>query len=175
MGRSLLRQASGQGRSLRASTPDRLPDATSTGLDRAAVKAFFRVVTTDEARARIREFDPVGTETIRVAQALHRVLAHDLVAAVDLPDFHRANMDGYAVRARDTFGASASIPAYLKVVGAVEMGQEAKRPLRKGEAIRLGGCGEAFGVRGLQQDSRARLPAEGREHFQRGTLEAVVV
>ncbi|MEK7782440.1 MAG: gephyrin-like molybdotransferase Glp, partial [Candidatus Binatota bacterium] len=53
------------------------------------------------------------------------------------PHFHRAAMDGYAVQARDTFGASASLPAYLKVTGTVEMGKEATRPLGKGEAMRI--------------------------------------
>jgi molybdopterin molybdotransferase len=100
-----------------------------------AVKSFFRVVTTDEARARIAVVVPVGTETIAVAKALGRVLAQDLAAAVDLPHFHRANMDGYAVRAQDTFGASASIPAYLKLAGTVEMGKEPKRVLGKGQAM----------------------------------------
>lgn len=102
-----------------------------------AVKSFFRVVTPDEARSRIVAFAPVGTETIPVARALGRVLASDLAAAVDLPHFHRANMDGYAVRAPDTFGASASIPAYLKLAGTIEMGTHAKRPLGKGEAMRI--------------------------------------
>lgn len=102
-----------------------------------AVKSFFRVVTTDEARARIAALPPVGTETIRVAAALGRVLAQDLVAPTDLPHFHRANMDGFAVRAPDTFGASASIPTYLKVAGSVEMGKPATQPLRKGEAVRI--------------------------------------
>ena len=106
-------------------------------LEPAAVKTFFRVVTTDEARQRLAEFDPVGVETVRVAAALGRVLADDLVAAVDLPHFHRANMDGYAVRAQDTFGASGSIPAYLRLAGIVEMGETATRPLRKGEAVRI--------------------------------------
>lgn len=105
--------------------------------DTASVKAFFRVVTTDEARARIAACAPVRTETIAVANALGRVIAHDLAAAVDLPHFHRANMDGYAVRARDTFGASASIPAYLKLVGTVHMGKQPKRTVRKGEAMRI--------------------------------------
>lgn len=112
-------------------------DPAATGLGRATVKAFFRVVTTDEARARIAAFDAIATETVRVADGLDRVLARDLVAAVDLPHFHRANMDGYAVRAQDTFGASATIPAYLKLAGAVQMGREAKRPLRKREAMRI--------------------------------------
>lgn len=101
------------------------------------VKSFFRVVTTDEARARIAALAPVGTETIRVAAAIQRVLAEDLVAPTDLPHFHRANMDGYAVRARDTFGASASLPAYLRLAGAVEMGKPPAHALTKGEAMRI--------------------------------------
>jgi molybdopterin molybdotransferase len=56
---------------------------------------------------------------------------------VDLPHFHRTNMDGYAVRAQDTFGASPSLPMYLKLVGTVEMGKEVKRTLRKGETMRI--------------------------------------
>ncbi|MFI5365715.1 MAG: gephyrin-like molybdotransferase Glp [Candidatus Binatia bacterium] len=101
------------------------------------IRSFFRVVTTDEARARIAAAAPVATETIRVAAALGRVIATDLVAAVDLPHFDRANMDGYAVRAPDTFGASASIPAYLALAGSVDMGKEATRRLHKGEAMRI--------------------------------------
>jgi molybdopterin molybdotransferase len=46
-------------------------------------------------------------------------------------------MDGYAVRAQDTFGASPSLPTYLKLVGAVEMGKEVKRALKKGETMRI--------------------------------------
>jgi molybdopterin molybdotransferase len=105
--------------------------------DDPAVKSFFRVVTTDEARARIGATAPVGTETIHVAKALGRVLSQDLAAAVDLPHFDRANMDGYAVRAADTFGAAASIPAYLRLAGAVQMGKHPKRRLAKGEAMRI--------------------------------------
>jgi molybdopterin molybdotransferase len=46
-------------------------------------------------------------------------------------------MDGYAVKAKDTFGASQSLPAYLKLAGVVEMGKEATQPLSTGEAIRI--------------------------------------
>ncbi|MBI3389371.1 MAG: molybdopterin molybdenumtransferase MoeA [Deltaproteobacteria bacterium] len=102
------------------------------------VKAFFQVVTTDEARRCIAAFAPVGTETVGVAKALGRVLARDLTSPIDLPHFHRANMDGFAVRAADTFGATASIPAYLKIAGTVEMGADAsKRALKKAEAMRI--------------------------------------
>ncbi len=103
----------------------------------APVKSFFRVVTTDEARARIAAWASVATESIPVAKALGRVVAEGLSAAVDLPHFPRANMDGYAVRAPDTFGASASVPAYLTLIGTVEMGKEAKRTIGKGETMRI--------------------------------------
>lgn len=80
---------------------------------------------------------PVGTEQIRTVRARARVLAQDLYSSVDLPHFHRAAMDGYAVKAKDTFGASQSLPAYLKLAGVVEMGKEATQPLGAGEAIRI--------------------------------------
>ena len=119
--------------------PRARPSAASTSRtpSRSPVKAFFNVVTTAEARARIAAFAPVERTTVRVADALGRVLARDLAAVVDLPHFHRANMDGYAVRAADTFGASASIPAYLRLTGTVEMGVAATRPVGKGEAVRI--------------------------------------
>jgi molybdopterin molybdotransferase len=101
------------------------------------VKSFFNVVSTDEARERLRSADAVGAETIAVRQAAGRVVAKDLAAPMDLPHFDRANMDGYAVRAADTFGASTSTPAYLKLAGTIEMGQNATRPLRKGQAMRI--------------------------------------
>ncbi|MGH7767046.1 MAG: molybdopterin molybdotransferase MoeA, partial [Candidatus Binatia bacterium] len=70
-------------------------------------------------------------------RARGRVLAEDLYSKVDLPHFSRAAMDGYAVIAKDTFGASASQPAYLKLAGTVEMGKETTRRLNKGEAMRI--------------------------------------
>jgi molybdopterin molybdotransferase len=101
------------------------------------LKPFFRVVSTAEAREAIRRTPAVGVETIAVRDAAQRVLATDLAAPIDLPHFHRANMDGYAVRAADTFGATTSVPAYLKIAGTIAMGQAAKRPLRKGQAMRI--------------------------------------
>lgn len=102
------------------------------------VKAFFRVVTPAEARAQLAAFSPkTSAETVPVVEAYGRVLAKALTAPVDLPHFHRTNMDGYAVRAQDTFGASPSLPTYLKLVGTVEMGKEVKRTLRKGETMRI--------------------------------------
>jgi len=74
---------------------------------------------------------------VATVRARSRVLAEDLYSQVDLPHFHRAAMDGYAVKAKDTFGASQSLPAYLKLAGVVEMGKEATQALNKGEAMRI--------------------------------------
>jgi molybdopterin molybdotransferase len=96
------------------------------------------VVTSAEAREQLAAFAPkTKVETVPAVDACGRVLAKALTAPVDLPHFHRTNMDGYAVRAQDTFGASPSLPMYLKLVGAVEMGKEVKRALKKGEVMRI--------------------------------------
>ncbi len=100
-------------------------------------QTFFKVVTPQEALRALLQVSPVGTERIPTVRARARVLAEDLYSNVDLPHFHRAAMDGYAVKAKDTFGASQSLPAYLKLAGVVEMGKEATQLLGAGEAIRI--------------------------------------
>lgn len=101
------------------------------------MKSFFKVVSPDEAKKILLDVAPVGVEAVETIRARGRVLAEDLYSQVDLPHFHRAAMDGYAVRAKDTFGASATLPAYLKLVGTVEMGKEAKNPVGSGETERI--------------------------------------
>jgi molybdopterin molybdotransferase len=100
-------------------------------------QTFFKVVTPQEALRALLQVSSVGTERIPTVRARARVLAEDLYSSVDLPHFHRAAMDGYAVKAKDTFGASQSLPAYLKFAGVVEMGKEATQLLGAGEAIRI--------------------------------------
>jgi molybdopterin molybdotransferase len=65
----------------------------------------------------------VRTENVLTADALDRVLAEPLAAPSSLPAFPRSTVDGYAVRAADTFGATESLPAYLAVVGEALMGR----------------------------------------------------
>jgi molybdopterin molybdotransferase len=101
------------------------------------VKTFFKVVPPEAALQMLLGAAPVGIETVDTLQARRRVLAEDLYSQVDLPHFHRAAMDGYAVRAKDTFGASASLPAYMKIIGTVEMGKEAAQVVDNGEAVRI--------------------------------------
>ncbi len=86
---------------------------------------FLTLLPPDEARERLlshlspRRVDP---EQLAVDSALGRVTAEDIAAPHPLPEFQRTTVDGYAVRAKDTFGASDSLPAYLNLIGEVPMG-----------------------------------------------------
>jgi putative molybdopterin biosynthesis protein len=75
----------------------------------ARQEQFLEVVSAQEARSRFEKhlnLAPLSAECVTLAEALTRVLAHDVVAAVDAPPFDRSNVDGFAVRAADTLGAS---------------------------------------------------------------------
>ena len=100
-------------------------------------QTFFKVLAPQDALRLLLDIEPVGAERIASVKGRARVLAEDLHSTVDLPHFHRAAMDGYAVKAKDTFGASQSLPAYLKLAGVVEMGKEARQSLATGEAMRI--------------------------------------
>lgn len=98
---------------------------------------FFHVVSLDEATLRCSQLPPVGTEHVELSEAAGRVLAQDLESPIDLPGFRRSTMDGYAVRAASTFGASESASAILDVVGAVDMGACADVRVGPGQAVRI--------------------------------------
>ena len=88
---------------------------------------LFTLLPPDEARVKWYTHLPVSVskETIPTTDALGRVTAAPLQSPMSLPAFPRSSVDGYAVRAADTLGASESLPAYLTVVGEVPMGQPA--------------------------------------------------
>ena len=67
-----------------------------------------------------------GTELVSLGEAMGRVLADDIAATEYVPDFDRSTVDGYAVRARDTFGCTDAIPAILELQGEVFMGEGAE-------------------------------------------------
>ncbi len=104
---------------------------------------FFQIVTPDEALARLFEHLSAvwPSERIGLDVALGRVTTTPLTAPEDSPAFARSAMDGYAVRAADTYGASEGLPAFLTVDGEVPMGAAAERPLQPGTAqlIHTGG------------------------------------
>jgi molybdopterin molybdotransferase len=80
-------------------------------------------------------------ENVRTVDALGRVTAEPIYSPIPLPPFPRSTVDGYAVRAADTFGASESLPAYLKLVGEVHMGSTPGFDIQQGETgvIHTGG------------------------------------
>ena len=98
---------------------------------------FFRLRTREEVLALYPRFAPVGVEEVDLPAALDRVLAAALPAPENVPAFPRSSMDGYAVRAADTFGASVAAPQYLEIKGEVPMGAAPARPVGVGETLRV--------------------------------------
>jgi molybdopterin molybdotransferase len=98
---------------------------------------FFEVLPPDQARAAwwAQVTHTVEIETLRVVNILGRVTASAIRSPEALPAFRRATVDGYAVRAADTFGASDALPAYLRVVGEVAMGAAAAIQVEKSAAV----------------------------------------
>jgi molybdopterin molybdotransferase len=87
-----------------------------------AGREFFRTRTVAEALAGFRPARRTPAETVPRDRALRRVTAEPVTAPHPLPGFARSTVDGYAVRAADTYGASEGLPGYLTVTGAVRMG-----------------------------------------------------
>src|SRR5262245_44563288 len=77
---------------------------------------FLEVIDRDEAERRfhaVLDLRPLSAEPVALADSLGRVLASNVTAPVDVPGFDRSNVDGYAVRAADTFGSSEERPCRL--------------------------------------------------------------
>jgi molybdopterin molybdotransferase len=83
----------------------------------------------------------ISQERVQTINALGRVTAEAICSPIPLPQFPRSTVDGYAVRASDTFGASESLPAYLRVIGEVHMGSSPGFDINQGETgvIHTGG------------------------------------
>lgn len=84
----------------------------------------------------------VGIEMVDIKKALTRVTACDVVSNECVPNFNRSSVDGFAVIASDTFGASESMPAQLTLVGEVKMGQSPTFTVQKGQAASIPTGGE---------------------------------
>ncbi len=79
----------------------------------------------------------VSTETLPLEESCGRVLAETIVTNEDLPAHPRSTMDGYAIIAADTFGASSSMPCYLEITGEVLMGTKPTEILARGKCLRI--------------------------------------
>jgi molybdopterin molybdotransferase len=98
---------------------------------------FLKVKTAEEVLEIVATFQPLDAESVELGQALGRVPAESVSAREPVPHFPRATMDGYAVAARDTFGASESLPAILEIGGEVRMGREFTGKALPGHAIAI--------------------------------------
>lgn len=99
---------------------------------------FFQVQTTQQVKEILKGLTPLGVENAVLEDAAGRVLAEDIISSEDFPPFNRSVMDGYALRAEDTFGASEGGPAPLEVWGEVRMGERPSIAVRPGAAVKIG-------------------------------------
>ena len=99
---------------------------------------FSRYIRLKEALKLI--FEKLGrlpSEEVKLEDSLNRVLAMDVIAPIDIPPFDRAAVDGYAVRARDTVGASELSPVRLEVVGTSRIGAKSRKSIRARQAVKI--------------------------------------
>lgn len=101
---------------------------------------FRKLLTFEEAKRVIEkhfEAKPLGIEEVPLLEACNRVLAEDVTAQLDSPPFNRSTVDGYAVKAEDTFGADENRPVKLKFCGAVNVGEMPKIKVTHGTAAEI--------------------------------------
>jgi molybdopterin molybdotransferase len=120
-----------------------------------------------EARAGFRPARRTPAERVPLTDALHRVPASPVTAPHALPGFARSTVDGYAVRAADTYGASEGLPGYLEVTGAVSMGAEPAVSVNAGTAVSM----PTGGV--LPPGADAVVMIEYTQQVMPGTIEVV--
>ena len=104
------------------------------------MEMFRKLFTFDEARQIIHQHfkpKPLGVEEITLLGACNRVLAEDITATLDIPPFNRSTVDGYAVKAEDTFGAAENKPARLKLRGTVNVGEPTKTAVTCGTTVEI--------------------------------------
>ena len=101
------------------------------------MKSFLTLKSVEEVLAFIRTFPPLESESVALSDAAGRWLAEDWCAPEDLPGFDRSTVDGWAVYARDVFGAQEGSPALLECVGGLDMGKAPELFLEEGQAVRI--------------------------------------
>ena len=101
------------------------------------MKSFLTLKSVEEVLALVRTFSPLGSESVALEDAAGRWLAEDWHAPEDLPGFDRSTVDGWAVHARDVFGAQEGAPALLECAGDLSMGKVPDMFLQEGQAARI--------------------------------------
>jgi len=101
------------------------------------MKEFFKVTPVEKVLEFIDMFSLMEIENIPIIEAGERILGEDIISDMNLPDFTRSTMDGYAIKASSSFGASNGTPAFLTVKGNVLMGEEPDFIIKSGEAAKI--------------------------------------
>jgi molybdopterin molybdotransferase len=101
------------------------------------MKGFFKVQTPEQLYAKMDRFKPLTPEKVRIEESLHRVLSEDIVSTTNLPEFPRSTVDGFALKAKDTYGTSERNPAILRMIGEIPMGQVSDIEVKDGEAVKV--------------------------------------
>jgi molybdopterin molybdotransferase len=101
------------------------------------MKEFFKVQTPDQVYRKMDRFRPLPSERVNLQDSLHRVLSEDVVSSNPLPEFPRSTVDGFAVKSKDTYGASEANPAIFRVVGEILMGRVSGIEVKDGEAVKV--------------------------------------
>jgi len=103
-------------------------------------RLFRKLVSLEEAKRILKQNfspKPVGAEQKTISEAHLRVLAEDITAPMDVPSFTRSTVDGYAVRASDTFGAEENRPVALRICGCVSVGETPSIIVERGKAAEI--------------------------------------
>ena len=131
------------------------------------MRELFTVRTPSEAwQLFTTHFQPrVRGERLATVDALDRVLAEASISPQDLPDFERSTVDGYAINAADSYGATTTLPAFLDVVGEVAMGQASSVELGIGQAalVHTGGMIPAGANAVVMVENTQRVDAQSIE------------
>lgn len=103
------------------------------------MRPFKSLISFDEAqKIAFGALEPISrVEKLEVQHALNRVLSSEIRAEIAVPPFDRAAMDGYAVKASDTFGVGQFDPKVLKVIGKVHAGEVPKKEIQQGQCIEI--------------------------------------
>jgi molybdopterin molybdotransferase len=101
------------------------------------MKGFFKVQTPEQLYQKMVRFKPLSHEKVPIGESLHRVLAEDVLSPVNLPEFPRSTVDGFALKAKDTYGASEKNPAILRMIGEILMGQVSDMEVNDGESVKV--------------------------------------
>ncbi len=136
------------------------------------VKPLFKVSTPQEVitilkdHLNLEEITQNNVEEVDIKITLHRFLAEEIIAPDNLPGFNRSAMDGYAIRAEDSFGATGSLPSYLKIIGEIKMGVRPEFKINPGVAVKISTGGM------LPEGANAVMMVEYTENIGNNTIEA---